>query len=205
MPVFFNSGTPRGHRWMWFALFALALFFSVSAWAATFEEMLKKAEQGDADTQYKLGAVYANCQVFTCLTCSTEKCFGLAYVNGQDVTKDVEEAVRWYRKAAGQGFALAQYKLGAMYRNGRGVAKNYAEAIKWFQEAGEQGVAAAQFGLGLMYAEGQGVAQNGEEAVKWYRKAAEQGEAGAQMILGMLYASGADSVGVAQNYATAYM
>jgi len=30
--------------------------------------------------------------------------------------------VKWYRKAAEQGFAIAQFDLGVMYDTGRGVA-----------------------------------------------------------------------------------
>jgi TPR repeat protein len=41
------------------------------------------------------------------------------------------EAVKWYRKAAEQGFPEAQYGLGVCYANGDGVPKNYMEAYKW--------------------------------------------------------------------------
>jgi TPR repeat protein len=30
------------------------------------------------------------------------------------------EAIKWFRLAAGQGFAIAQYNLGLMYANGLG-------------------------------------------------------------------------------------
>ena len=36
--------------------------------------------------------------------------------------------MKWYRKAAEEGNAYAQYKLGEMYNFGRGVPENYAEA-----------------------------------------------------------------------------
>ena len=35
--------------------------------------------------------------------------------NGEGVEQDFKEAVKWYQKAAEQGFAGAQYNLGAMY------------------------------------------------------------------------------------------
>ena len=85
------------------------------------------------------------------------------------------EAVKWYRKAAEQGLALAQYNLGVSYANGLGVSQNYTEAVKWYRKAAEQGYAAAQYNLGRCYANGQGVPQSFTEAEKWYRKAAEQG------------------------------
>ena len=49
------------------------------------------------------------------------------------------EAVKWYRKAAEQGNAKAQYNLGWMYDNGRGVVESDSEAVKWYQKAAEQG------------------------------------------------------------------
>ena len=40
---------------------------------------------------------------------------GLLYDNGIGVPQDYAKAVYWYRKAAEQGFALAQYNLGRLY------------------------------------------------------------------------------------------
>ena len=53
--------------------------------------------------------------------------------------------MRWFRLAAEQGFATAQYNLGVMYDKGEGVLKDEAEAVRWFQLAAEQGNATAQF------------------------------------------------------------
>ena len=61
------------------------------------------------------------------------------------------EAVKWYRLAADQGDASAQYNLGVMYANGQGVPQNHAEAVKWYRLAADQGNASAQFNLGDMY------------------------------------------------------
>ena len=98
--------------------------------------------------------------------------------------------MKWYRKSADQGFAGAQYNLGAMYANGEGVPQNATEAVKWYRRAADQGLANAQFGLGHMYADGVGVRQDAAEAVKWYRKAADQGLADAQYFLGTMYDNG---------------
>jgi TPR repeat protein len=40
-----------------------------------------------------------------------------------------------YRKAADQGYAQAQNKLGLLYYDGNGVPKNYVQAYKWFDLA----------------------------------------------------------------------
>ena len=61
------------------------------------------------------------------------------YFNGKGVPKDYVKAAKWYLKAAEQGYAWAQHKLGVMYANGRGVPQNDAEAIKWFRMAADQG------------------------------------------------------------------
>tara|TARA_R110000765_G_scaffold324976_2_gene416497 strand:+ start:916 stop:1131 length:216 start_codon:yes stop_codon:yes gene_type:complete len=61
------------------------------------------------------------------------------------------ETVSWYRLAAEQGDADAQYNLGIMYDTGRGVPENDAEAVRWYRLAAEQGDANAQFNLGGMY------------------------------------------------------
>ena len=58
--------------------------------------------------------------------------------------------VKWYRLAADQGDASAQYNLGVMYHFGKGVPQNYAEAAKWYRLAADQGNANAQHSLGLM-------------------------------------------------------
>ena len=43
---------------------------------------------------------------------------GLRYYNGEDVTKDQAEAVKWWRKAAEQNPPDAQYNLGVCYAKG---------------------------------------------------------------------------------------
>ena len=97
--------------------------------------------------------------------------------------KDYAEAVKWYRKAAEQGNAEAQYMLGDCYRWGTGVTKDYAEAVKWYRKAADQGYASAQYWLGYCYFRGDGVDKDKTEAVKWYRKAAEQGSSYARKWL----------------------
>jgi len=110
--------------------------------------------------------------------------------------------VRWYRRAAEQGEADAQFSLGLSYDIGQGVPQNYSEAAKWYRRAAEQGHAKAQFNLGLSYDRAKGVPQSHSEAAKWYRRAAEQGHAKAQKWLGSMYALGQ---GVPQDLALAHM
>ena len=64
---------------------------------------------------------------------------GCLYAFGRGVSKDEAEAVKWYRKAAEQGFADAQRNVGVMYAKGDGVVKDEVEAYKWMLLAGAQG------------------------------------------------------------------
>ena len=65
---------------------------------------------------------------------------GWMYATGRGVPQDDAEAVRWYRLAAEQGDAYAQYNLGLMYRKGEGVPQDDAEAVRWYRLAAEQGM-----------------------------------------------------------------
>jgi TPR repeat protein len=71
-----------------------------------------------------------------------------------------------YRKAAEQGHAEAQFKLGAMYFSGDGVPRDDAGAVKWYRMAAEQGHAEAQADLDFMLENGLAVPQDDAEAMK---------------------------------------
>ena len=117
------------------------------------DSLRQAAEQGDADAQYKLGAIYTD---------------------GQRVPADYAEAARWYRLAAERGLAMAQGALGALYAIGRGVPQDDVEAVRWFRLAAEQGSAGAQGALGGMYMHGRGVPQDDETAHVWFNIAASR-------------------------------
>ena len=82
-------------------------------------------------------------------------------------TKANSSWIKWYRRAAEQGFAAAQTNLGFMYTNGRGVAQSDTEAFKWYRRAADQGFAIAQSNLGFMYANGRGVPKDLTQAYMW--------------------------------------
>lgn len=84
------------------------------------------------------------------------------------------ESARWYRLAAKQGEAKAQYSLGVMYHDGKGVSQDYQEAIRWYRMAANQGYADAQYNLGVMYRKGLGVPKDYVQAHMWYNLAALQ-------------------------------
>ena len=48
---------------------------------------------------------------------------GFKYCNGDQVGRDDEQALFWYRKVGHDGPDSAQYKLGMVYRRGVGVGR----------------------------------------------------------------------------------
>ncbi|MBP3220452.1 MAG: SEL1-like repeat protein [Neisseriaceae bacterium] len=123
--------------------------------------------------------------------CQEEK---VCFEKGEDYFlnyKDYTQAKIYYEKAAEQGYAEAQNRLGIMYSSSSyGLEINYTKAKEYFEQAAEQGLKQAQFNLGNMYKYGKGVPQDYSQTIKWYKKAAEQGAAPAQYGLGDMYAKG---------------
>lgn len=74
----------------------------------------RKAVQGDARAQYELGR-----------RCSEQQNYRRAFV--------------WLQKAAAQGHAGAQNRLGVMYERGQGVSMDLLQAHKWFSLAAASG------------------------------------------------------------------
>lgn len=59
----------------------------------------------------------------------------LSYEAGRGITKDQQEAVRWYKKAALNQSVAAMMRLGAAYSDGLGVPQDDAEAIRLYEKA----------------------------------------------------------------------
>ena len=75
--------------------------------------------------------------------------------------------MRWFKRAADQGYAPAQYNLDLLYFRNRGVIGDDAKAATWYRRAAEQGYSPAQGGLGYMLAYGAGVDENHVQASMW--------------------------------------
>ena len=176
------------------------------------QELIKKANEGDAKSQYELANCYLdgdgvkrneyNAALYARMSADQNypegmHLFGYLLFNGTGVSQNQAEATKWWLKAAEQGDVNAQYSLGVCYENGYGVEQSYTEAAEWYSKAAEQGNVDAQFNLGVCYEMGEGVEQSYEKAASWYRKAAEQGDANAQFNLGVCYYNGK---GVEQSY-----
>lgn len=60
---------------------------------------------------------------------------GVKHERGFDVPKDYSQAARWYRRAAAQGYSMAQSCLGILYLDGRGVDQDFQKAYMWLNLA----------------------------------------------------------------------
>jgi TPR repeat protein len=142
-----------------------------------------RANAGDVAAQYYMGTLY------------DPSLPGVHYS-----AKDGPTAVSWYRKAADQGYPIAQLRIGGMYLTGQVQPKDYTEALRWLRKAADQGNAAAQSFVGLLYVNGDGVRQDYAEAMSWFQKAADQGSAMAEFNIGLMYGNGE---GVPKDYTQA--
>jgi TPR repeat protein len=126
---------------------------------------------------------------------------GILYAKGEGVGQDYGTAAIWFRAAAGQGNARAQYDLGVMNEQGRGVPVDLHAATEWYRKAAAAGHPLAQYNLAVAYTKGQGIDKNLSEAAIWYRRAAGQGVLPAMVALAVLNEQGE---GVAASAIEAY-
>ena len=93
-------------------------------------EIRAGADKGDAKARYELGRAF--------------------FSGTLGVAKDEAEAVKWFRKAAEQNVADAQYNLGVCYDSGEGVAKDEIEAYKWWLLAAGHGNDDAKYNMTIV-------------------------------------------------------
>lgn len=102
--------------------------------------------------------------------------------------RDPVEAVRWYKLAAANGHAKAQYHLGVAYGNGHGVERNEKRAVEWLVRASQGGEKGAQYNLVL--AQIFGPEPDARAASELARILADQRYAPVYQILGWMYNTG---------------
>mmetsp|Transcript_4397 Transcript_4397/g.9920 ORF Transcript_4397/g.9920 Transcript_4397/m.9920 type:complete len:290 (-) Transcript_4397:282-1151(-) len=118
------------------------------------EKTKKNAEEGDVDAMYILGLWYENGS------------FGLV--------QNVEEAYKWFKKAADlkdtRGMALAGWCIA----NGVGVRKSLSHGMMLLTLASERGSDVACYFLGEWHRDGTtGLPKDKKEAIYWYKRAAD--------------------------------
>ena len=104
----------------------------------TIEELTKKAEQGDPESQYILGRKYRE--------------------GGVDI-EDHDKAKYYFLKAASQNFSPAEFMLGIGEMNEK-------KAIEWLQKSASHGYDYAYLELGKRYLHGRGVRKNCKKAIE---------------------------------------
>lgn len=123
-----------------------------------FECYMKAAEMGYTDAYYNV----AN-----------------AYLNGEDVERDLNKAFEWFQKASDSGDTYAKLKLAECYKRGAGCERNYAAAMAlYLQIAGDKSLKkdsfadVAEYELGNMYLKGLGVEVDLRKAYDYFKLAA---------------------------------
>ena len=98
-----------------------------------FDALLERAKEGNLEAQKDLA---------------------MAYVRGDEIEQNYEEAFKWYKAAAEQGDSDAQNSLYNRYAKGEGVEQNSEEAMKWLHRSADQGHGLAYYNLGFEYSSG---------------------------------------------------
>lgn len=130
----------------------------------TFPDWEKQAREGNAVAQNVLG---------------------MAYKYGEGGPQDDALSLNWFKKAAQQGDADAQFNLGRIYGiatgpvygRQRAVPRDDVTAAYWYRKAAEQGYTPAQLNLGQMYAQGSpAFPRDLAQAHFWLQQAAAGGD-----------------------------
>ena len=125
----------------------------------------------------------------------------MRFAEGKGVAPNLDEAAKWYDRAAQAGLVPAIFRLGTFYEKGTSVKKDIDIARRYYMQAAERGNAKAMHNLAVLDADGGGKGADYKGAAQWFRKAADRGVADSQFNLGILYARG---IGVEQNLAKSF-
>jgi TPR repeat protein len=115
---------------------------------------------------------------------------GIFYQDGIGVTRNPQEAIKWFREAAEGGFGEAQNHLGYCYDGGLNVVQDKQAAIKWYSLSAKQGHARALSNLASKYMSGEGVEKDFGIARRYLLESAQKGEPLAYINLGVIYQNG---------------
>ena len=138
--------------------------------AQSFDFQLKNARAGNAKAMNAV-AIYYN--------------LGLG-----GITKDHEEAVKWFRQSGENGYPAGWYNLGLKYKEGNGVEQDFKKAYQAFCKASDAGLASGHYARGYSLYKGYGCKQDYAEAIKFFRKGLAKGNWGCMYLLGLCYRNG---------------
>src|SRR5262245_59115425 len=125
----------------------------------------------------------------------------MRYLGGRGVPASLEEAARWFERAASKGLVPAQFRYASMLEKGQGVKKDLPAAQKLYSAAAVKCHSKAMHNLAVIYADGIEGKPDYASAALWFRKAAEHGIADSQYNFAILAARG---LGTEKNIAESY-
>jgi localization factor PodJL len=123
------------------------------------------------------------------------------FAEGRGVPISLEDAARWFERAASKGVTPAQFRYASLLEKGLGVKKDLIQARRLYLAAAAKGNGKAMHNLAVLYAEGIDGKPDYGTAAQWFRKASERGIADSQYNLGVLCARG---LGTEKNIAESY-
>lgn len=179
------------------SVWLFALFTASLAQANTLEEAKQKMAEKDYAAARAIYLSLANQN-------DAKACYnlGLMYQNGDGVTKNLDEAVKWYTKSADLNYAEAQYTLASLVFQRQIQSISYPQAVTYYEQAAKLVHVKSQLNLGMLYLRGDVIAQDMPAAVHWLNLAASNNNSEAQGYLADLYQQGA---GVEQSTVKAAM
>ncbi len=74
-----------------------------------------------------------------------QRALGALYMNGEGVSRDYANGLKWISRPLHKAILSAQLDLGTIYQNGLGVPQDYVIAHMWFNLASAAGSTSAGF------------------------------------------------------------
>lgn len=167
-----------------------ALSYEQAEDRAGFIALVRKARQGDTESQWQVGQTYARlgepARALPMLQAAAvadhpraAALLGTLHEAGRGTAKSREEAMRWYRLAADRGEPQAMAALGRLLLLDHGPEVRES-AWQWLRQAARRDDRDGQYHLGWLLAQ-PGPAHDDTQAYQLFVKAAGQGHVGAQV------------------------
>jgi TPR repeat protein len=115
---------------------------------------------------------------------------GNMYSRGEEVLQDEGQALRYYKRAAERGSAVASDNVATYYAMGRGTARDKVQALAWYRQAIARGYVPAMTNLGVLYSASFDGPPDYCQALAWFKKAAKGGNVTGMWHLGQAYQNG---------------
>lgn len=115
---------------------------------------------------------------------------GKMFLQGKDVLKDVDYALRWLEESVSEDNEFAEYLLGKAYLKGEDIEQNLYRAEDLLRKSSAHGNKYAKYTLGKSLLAGNLFLQNTPEAIKLITESAEKNFAPAQYLFGKLLYKG---------------